>query len=150
MDAVPDVNDSEHYRKLERLYAAAPISHWFGSSIVVSEGRADVRIPVRTEFHHAAHAVHGSVYFRALDDAAFFAANSIVHNVLVLTVSFTVHFTRPITSGELRAAGRLIHAGGRMLTAEATLVDGDGQLLGHGTGVFTRSSIALNHSIGYA
>ena len=150
VDAVTNVNDTEHHRKLERLYAAAPISQWFGSSIVVSEGRADVRIPVRTEFHHAAHAVHGSVYFRALDDAAFFAANSIVHNVLVLTVSFTVHFTRPITSGELRAAGRLIHAGGRLLTAEATLVDGDGQLLGHGTGVFTRSSITLNHSIGYA
>jgi hypothetical protein len=33
---------------------------------------------VRPDFFHAAHAVHGSVYFKALDDAAFFAVASLV------------------------------------------------------------------------
>jgi acyl-coenzyme A thioesterase PaaI-like protein len=35
--------------------------------------------------HHSIHAVHGSVYFKALDDAAFFAVNSLVEDVFVLT-----------------------------------------------------------------
>ena len=115
------VTDAEHYHKLERLYAAAPISQWFGATIAVAEGQAEVRIATRPEFYHAAHAVHGSVYFRALDDAAFFAVNSQVREVLVLTVSFTVHFARPVMGGELRAVGRLLHGRGRLFLAEADL-----------------------------
>jgi uncharacterized protein (TIGR00369 family) len=144
------VTDAEHYRKLERLYAAAPVSQWYGATIAIAEGQAEVRMATRPEFFHAAHAVHGSVYFRALDDAAFFAVNSRVREVLVLTVSFTVHFARPVTSGELRAIGRVLHGGGRLYLAESELLDGAGELLGRGSGVFTRSAIRLDPSIGYA
>jgi len=144
------MTNDEHHRKLERLYASAPVTRWFGSRIAIGDGQAEVRIPVRPEFHHAANAVHGSIYFRALDDAAFFAANSRVADVFVLTVSYTVHFARPVTNGELRAVGRLMHASGRLFFAEAELVDGEGQLLGRGSGVFTRSSIALDPAVGYA
>jgi len=144
------MTDTDHYRKLERMYAAAPISRWYGISIAVSDGQAEIRLPVRPEFYHAANAVHGSVYFRALDDAAFFAANSRVREVLVLTVSFTIQFARPVVSGEMRAVGRLVHASGRLFMAEADLLDEAGQLLARGSGVFTRSAIPLDPSIGYA
>jgi uncharacterized protein (TIGR00369 family) len=144
------MTDAEHYRKLERAYAGAPVSQWYGATVSVADGRAEVRFAIRPEFHHAAHAVHGSVYFRALDDAAFFAVNSRVRDVFVLTVSFTVHFTRPVSSGEMRATGRIIHGGGRLFMAESTLVNDAGEVLGHGSGVFTRSSIALDPGIGYA
>jgi uncharacterized protein (TIGR00369 family) len=105
---------------------------------------------VRHEFFHAAGAVHGSVYFRALDDAAFFAANSRVAEVLVLTVSFTVHFTAPVREGELQARGRVLHEAGRLLVAESELLDDAGALLAKGSGTFTRSRIALTPEIGYA
>jgi uncharacterized protein (TIGR00369 family) len=144
------MTDEEHHRKLERLYAAAPISKWYGVTIAIGDGRSEVRIAVRPEFYHAANAVHGSVYFRALDDAAFFAANSRVRDVLVLTVSYTIHFARPVTTGEMRAAGRVLHASGRLFLAEAELLDAEGQLLGRGSGVFTRSTIPLDPTIGYA
>ena len=101
------MTDADHYRKLERLYATAPVTRWYGAAIQIGTGTAEVRLSARPEFHHAAGAVHGSAYFRALDDAAFFAANSRVSDVLVLTVSFTVHFVRPVQDGELRATGRL-------------------------------------------
>ncbi len=143
------MSDAEHYRKLERMYVTAPVSRWFGVSITIEDGQAEVRLPVRPEFLHAAHAVHGSVYFRVLDDAAFFAVNSRVRDVFVLTVSFTVHFARPVSEGELRAVGRVLHGGGRLFLAESDLLDADGQLLGHGSGVFSRSSIALEPSVGY-
>ena len=141
--------DAEHYRKLERMYAYAPVTQWYGATIHVDDGTSQVEIAVRPEFHHAAHAVHGSVYFRALDDAAFFAANSRVAEVFVLTVSFTVHFMRPVKDGLLRARGRVVHGGGRLFTAESHLYDEAGTLLGQGAGVFTRSSIALDPSVGY-
>jgi uncharacterized protein (TIGR00369 family) len=142
--------DSDHYRRLERLYAAAPVTKWYGSSIQIEDGRAEVRLTARPDFHHAANAVHGSVYFRLLDDACYFAANSRVTDVLVLTVSFTVHFLRPVTDGELRAVGSVVHGGGRLFVAEARLVDHEDRPLGHGSGVFSRSSIRLDPSIGYA
>jgi uncharacterized protein (TIGR00369 family) len=143
------MTDEDHYRKLERAYAAAPVSQWYGSSVAVSDGHAEVRFQIRPEFCHAARAVHGSVYFRALDDAAFFAVNSRVPDVFVLTVSFTVHFARPVSSGEMRATGRIIYGGGRLFMAESTLVNDAGEVLGHGSGVFTRSAIPLEPGIGY-
>ena len=141
--------DEAHHRRLEQLYAAAPVTAWFGASIGIRDGQATVRIPVRSEFYHAVGAVHGSVYFRALDDAAFFAANSRVEDVLVLTVSFTVHFTAPARAGELRAEGRVVHEAGRLVVAESELRDDEGRLLAKGIGTFTRSRIALTGDIGY-
>jgi uncharacterized protein (TIGR00369 family) len=139
----------EHYRKLERAYENAPVSRWYGVRAEISDGRAEVRVTARPEFLHAAGAVHGSVYFRLLDDAAFFAVNSRVEDVLVLTVSFTVHFARPVQHGELRAVGRALHGGGRLFLAESELVNAAGELLGHGSGVFSRSSIPLSAEVGY-
>jgi uncharacterized protein (TIGR00369 family) len=141
--------DPEHHRKLERLYAFAPITRWYGATIRVDAGSAHVEIPIRSDFHHAAHAVHGSVYFRALDDAAFFAANSLVNDAFVLTVSFSIHFVRPVSTGVLHARGRVVHGGRRLFTAESHLFDDSGMLLGQGTGVFTKSAIALEPSVGY-
>ena len=33
------VTDADHYRKLEHLYVAAPISRWYGISIAISDGK---------------------------------------------------------------------------------------------------------------
>lgn len=138
-----------HFRKLEHLYEAAPVSRWYGVSIRVDDGRTEVRVPVRPEFFHAAGAVHGSVYFRVLDDAAFFAVNSRVPDVLVLTVGFTIHLMNPVSQGELIAEGRMVHEAGRLFVAESELRDHEGRLLAKGSGTFTRSRIALAEEIGY-
>ena len=113
------------------------------------DGEAEVSIPVRPEFYHAAHAVHGSVYFRALDDAAFMAVNSRVRDVLVVTVGFSVHFTAPVSEGELLATGRVVHESGRLFVAESEVRDGEGRLLAKGSGTFTRSRIPLSAEVGY-
>jgi len=142
--------DPVHYRKLEQLYASAPITRWYGAGIEIADGEATVRIPIRGEFLHAAAAVHGSVYFRALDDAAFFAVNSRVVDVFVLTVSFTAHFMAPVKEGEIRAVGRVTHEAGRLFVGESELLDASGRLLAKGIGTFTRSGIPLGPQVGYA
>ena len=139
----------EHHRRLERMYAAAPVTVWFGSSIQISERRAVVTIPIKEQFLHSARSVHGSIYFRALDDAAFFAVSSAVEDVFVVTVSFNVYFTRPASSGLLRAEGRLSHASSRLYIAESTLTDEQGKLLAQGSGTFMKTSTPLGESLGY-
>jgi len=140
---------AQHYRKLERMYASAPTNEYYAPTMRVSEGRAEIVIPVRPEFYHAAGAVHGAVYFKALDDAAFFAANSLVADVFVLTVSFNVYFTRPIADGEMKAEGRVVHSSRRLLVAEARLTDSHGREIARGSGTFMRSTIPLSPELGY-
>jgi hypothetical protein len=45
--------------------------------MTIVKGSATIDIPLSEKFHHSAGGVHGSVYFKMLDDAAFFAANSL-------------------------------------------------------------------------
>jgi uncharacterized protein (TIGR00369 family) len=141
--------NEEHYRKLERMYHSAPINRFFDPVMRVSEGHAEVTVPMKPDFFHAAHAVHGSVYFKALDDAAFFAANSLVSDVFVLTVTFNVYLTRPISDGEMRASGRVVHKSRNLFVADAELLNSDGRQIARGSGSFMRSQIALTPAIGY-
>ena len=144
------MDDSEHWRRLEAMYHAAPINKLIPFRLTVRDGEADIRLQVTPDLFHAAHALHGSMYFKALDDAAFFAANSRVPDVFVLTSQFNVHLLRPVADVEIRAAGRLVHGEGRSLLAESTLYDADGHILAHGRGTFARSKIALDTALGYA
>ena len=140
----------EHFRKLERMYHGAPITRFYEPVIRISEGRAEITMPMKPDFFHAANAVHGSVYFKALDDSAFFAANSLVSDVFVLTVTYTVYLTRPISDGEMRASGRVVHQSKNLILAEAELVDAEGKQIARGSGSFMRSRVSLTAKIGYA
>ena len=72
------------------MYLSAPINKYYSPSIDISEGQALIGISVRDDFFHAADAIHGSIYFKALDDAAYFAVKSVVQDYFVLTVSFNI------------------------------------------------------------
>jgi uncharacterized protein (TIGR00369 family) len=79
-----------------------------------------------------------------------FAANSRVTDVLVLTVSVTVHFLRPVTGGDLRVVGSVVHGGARLFVAEARLVDQDDRLLGHASDVFSGAAFGSTPPLPYA
>ncbi len=146
----PDRAAEEHYRRLERMYLGAACNAWYRPEIEIGDGRARITVPVRREFFHAAGAAHGSVCFKVLDDAAFFAANSQVRDVFVLTVSFQLYLLRPVGEGRLTAEGRVVHVSRRLLLAEAEAVDAEGQLAARGSGAFMPSSVRLSPELGYA
>ena len=129
---------------------AATINDYYRPELEVAEGSAEVRIQVDPKFFHAAGSVHGSVYFKALDDAAFFAANSVVEDVFVLTTNFNIHLLRPVTEGMLIATGTLVSATKNLLIADAELKDDRGRLVGRGTGTFMKSRMLLADVDGYA
>src|SRR3546814_14823091 len=74
-----------HHRALESLYRHAPINALFESTIeIVEEGFARIRFVVDDRVHHAAAAAHGTLYFKMMDDAAFYACNSLVTDRFLL------------------------------------------------------------------
>jgi uncharacterized protein (TIGR00369 family) len=139
-----------HFRRLENMYLGAPVNRLYQPTLRISEGATEVSIPVSPTFFHAAGALHGSVYFKLLDDACFFAVASLVEDVFVLTTSFTTYLTRPVTSGRLTARGRVVHAGGSLFLAEAVVTGSDDREVGRGNGAFMKSRIPLTPEIGYA
>lgn len=139
-----------HFRALERLYESAPINDLFDSRLeIVEEGRAQIRFAVTPAIYHAAGAAHGTVYFKMLDDAAFYAANSLATDRFLLTTSFNLHFTKPVREGRVVAEGRWVSGRKRVFVAESRLIDAEGEEIGRGTGTFMRSHIALSSLAGY-
>ena len=114
-----------HFVALEKMYAAGPINELFQPVLEVGEGMASIDMEVSERFFHAGGALHGSVYFKMLDDAAFFAVNSLERDRFVLTTSFTLYI------------------------AEAVLTDSAGGEVARGSGVFVRSRIRLADTPGY-
>ena len=140
---------AEHHRKLEHMYLKAPINEFYTPRISISAGEAEITIPVKPDFFHAADAVHGSVYFKLLDDAAFFAVNSLIEDYFALTASFTTYLLRPISEGTMKATGKVVYAGARSFLAESVVVDGEGKEIARGSGNFVVSKIKLSADMGY-
>jgi uncharacterized protein (TIGR00369 family) len=138
-----------HFTALETMYLAAPINAFYRPIIDVSDAKATIEIEVSEKLFHAAGAVHGSVYFKLLDDAAFFAANSLEREVFVLTTSFTTYLTRPISSGTLRSVGRVVHRNKSQFIAEAIAYNSEGREIGRGSGIFVRGKSPLREVHGY-
>lgn len=140
---------TRHHRALERMYARAPINAFYGPDIEVGHETARIEVPVRADFFHPAGAVHGSVTWKTLDDAAFFAAASIVEDVFVLTTSFTSYLTRPVSEGTIRSEGRVVNQNRSQIIAEAVAYDGEGREIARGNGVFVRSRVPLAEITAY-
>jgi uncharacterized protein (TIGR00369 family) len=140
-----------HFRKLERMYLSAPVNNrlYNGITITISDQKAELTLKINENFFHAANAIHGSVYFKMLDDAAFFAVNSIVKDVFVYTVSFNVQLLKPVSSGIIKSIGELKFKSSNLFIADSTLLDENNKLVGRGSGNFMKSKIELTHEIGY-
>src|SRR5271156_6269175 len=142
--------DTKHFEALVAMYDRAPINKWFQPRLRIPEaGSAEIDLPVREDFHHAAHAIHGAVYFKALDDATFFAVRSVVTDFFVVTSSFHLYFLRPVSRGRLLARVQVVSRSKRLYIAEGVLFDSRGKEVARGSGTFMPSSMQLGPNLGY-
>lgn len=141
----------DHFGKLERMYLSANINKdlFDTTTIKIEKRSAEIGLTVHPKYFHALGAIHGSVYFKLLDDAAFFAVNSIVTDVFVLTKSFELQFKRPVKSGKLKAIGSVIETRTDTYIAEAKMYNEFEKLVAEGSGEFVKSKVALTQEIGY-
>jgi len=98
---------------------------------------------------HAAGALNGGLYFKMLDDAAFFAANSLVRETFVLTSNFTIHLFRSISGGITCSVESLAFSKRSSFVAEARLYLEDGKEAAMGSGTFVKGATPLATIPGY-
>jgi uncharacterized protein (TIGR00369 family) len=78
--------------------------------------------------------VHGGAIASVMDAAAYWAVFPQVKDGMGLTtVEIKVNFLAPVKEGKLVAKGRCIKIGKTLALGDATIYDGNGNLLGHGT-----------------
>lgn len=138
-----------HFRALESLYRSAPINRKFASEIEIAQGFARIRFDVDEADFHAAGAAHGTIYFKMMDDAGFYACNSLVTDRFLLTTAFNLHFMRPLKGGPVVAEGHWASGRRRVFVADTRLFDADGEVAARGTGTFMRSHFPLGTLPGY-
>ena len=134
----------EHHLRLERMYHTAPFNLTLNSSITIHDGKSTVKARVEDYMRHAGDLMHGAYYFMLLDNATFFAANSLVRDVLLLTQGFEIKFLHPVVKGELVCEGSFKEKRMGTYIATGELFNENGDLVGLGTGRFRRSKIMLN------
>ncbi|MBT7611251.1 MAG: PaaI family thioesterase [Bacteriovoracaceae bacterium] len=139
----------QHFKSLENMYLMAPANKIYLPKILIKDSKSIISIDVKEDFFHTAGAVHGSVYFKLLDDSAFFAVNSLEQEVFVLTVSFTTYITRPVSQGKMEAIGKVVNKNKSQWIAES-IVYNDDKEVARGSGIFIRSKILLDDIKGYS
>jgi hypothetical protein len=106
-----------HWHRLER-HMRAPINEYFQPTITVRDGGRRRRRR-RPGFFHAA-AMRSAVYFKLIDDAAFFAA--VAPDVFVLTAQLTVNFAKPVAKPRLTVSASH-RRGGTPFQGQASIAD---------------------------
>lgn len=139
-----------HYDRLLKMYAQAPIHDFYkGIEMVVESKKSTITLPIDPRFFHGGMATHGSVYFKLMDDAAYFACQSEIEDFFIVTTNFNINLLRPITKGVVTAIGEVDFMSLNLFTASAKLYDEKGRLCGTGQGQFMKSRIALESVADY-
>ncbi|MDY0376751.1 MAG: PaaI family thioesterase [Desulfobacterium sp.] len=144
-----NMSTADHFTKLENMMHSGSFMQWNGARVSITKGAAQITFPVRRDFYHSAGAMHGAMYFLALDNAAFFAANSLVEDVFVLTTSFTTYITRPVSEGIVTAFGKVVNYNRTQFIAESVMYNDDDKEIARANGIFVRSKTLLSPEIGY-
>jgi len=143
------MTEAEHIQALKRTYLAEPNNAYYRPEAKFEKGRTEITIELKEDFYHSAGGVHGSVYFKLLDDAAFFAANTLETEVFLLTNAFTTYLTKPVSKGIMRAVGTVVNQNQSQYVAESVVYNSDKKEIGRGSGLFVRSKIPLQETLNY-
>ena len=137
---------NSHFKKLEKTYLNTNLNKviYSNTEIIISKNYSEIKMPINEVYFHALNAIHGSVYFKMLDDAAFFAAQSVVEDYMLLTASFNITFKMPVPNGWIKSKGKLLSVSEEEFNAEAKMYNSKNEIVAFGNGVFKKSKISLD------
>lgn len=141
--------NKEHFKKIISGYKSAPINQLYKPEMYLDLGKCTIEINILDKFHHSARSLHGSVYFKMLDDAAWGASNTYVKDVFLFTYKFSVCLKRPVSQGKIKSIGRVVDQNSKEFIAESILYDEDNMEIATGSGTFMRSKYLLKDAIGF-
>ena len=141
--------NTEHYLKLENMFREGPINKLLLPEITIEERSSTITMQTQQQFFHAGNALHGSIYFKMLDDAAYFACQSVIEDYFIVTVNFNINLLRPIGLEKIKAVGNVLSITKNTFTAESKLYNEKEKLLAFGSGTFMKSGLSISKEIGY-
>ena len=104
--------------------------------VEVEEGRAVFSVSPDERHYNGLGIAHGGLAATLLDSALGCAINTAMPAGRVFTtLEMKVNYVRPMRreTGEVRCEAEVLHAGGRVATAEGRITDASGKLYAHGT-----------------
>jgi len=142
--------NQRHFNRLVSMYENAPINQYFNPKMEISLGQSKIEMEISENFHHSGKSLHGSVYFKMLDDAAFFAASSYVDDNFLVTTTFTTYLTRSMSKGVIRSKGEVVNKNNTQIISESVLFDDQNREIARGSGIFVQSKFPLKNALGYS
>jgi uncharacterized protein (TIGR00369 family) len=122
---------------LDQRYPAPPIAQSMGFILTeIEPGRAVFEGTPTAAFFNPLGTIHGGWTATILDSALGCCVHSLIKKGQgYTTVEMKVNYVRALMpeTGLVRCEGKVIHAGNRIATSEARLMDGKGRLIAHGT-----------------
>ena len=104
--------------------------------VEVEEGRAVFAVEPDERHYNGLGIAHGGLAATLLDSALGCAINTVMPAGRVFTtLEMKLNYVRPMRreTGEVRCEAEVLHAGGRVATAEGRILDAAGKLYAHGT-----------------
>ena len=104
--------------------------------VEVEEGRAVFAVEPDERHYNGIGIAHGGLAATLLDSATGCAINTMMPAGKVFTtLEMKINYVRPMRreTGEVRCEAEVLHAGGRVATAEGRITDASGKLYAHGT-----------------
>ena len=141
--------NKKHFQNIIKGYSKAPINQIFKPKMNLSLGKCVIEMNVLKKFHHSANSLHGSVYFKMLDDAAWGASNTYVEDVFLFTYNFNVYLTKPVSNGMIKSKAKVVDKKDGKIKAKSILYDSQKNQIGNGSGIFMRSKYLLKDAIGF-
>lgn len=118
-------------------HPAPPIARTMGFILAeVEPGRAVFEGTPTADFYNPLATIHGGWHATILDSALGCSVHTLIKaGQGYTTVEMKVNYVRALQpdAGLLRCEGKVIHAGSRIATSEARLIDAKGRLIAHGT-----------------
>ena len=99
--------DEKRIAQIREIFTRVPYAHFIGLELgEIKSGEATIHLKVRDDFKQNQGVVHGGVIASVIDTASAFAVvTQLEQGERVTTTDLTIHYLRPVTKGEIRAAG---------------------------------------------
>jgi uncharacterized protein (TIGR00369 family) len=116
---------SEEEARIREAFERVPFAHLLQLELgEMKRGQATLRLEVRDDLRQNNGVVHGGVIASLVDTAAAFALLTLLEKGQTsTTVDLTIHYLRPLLSGQSTAQARMVRAGRRLMVIAVDVLD---------------------------
>lgn len=108
------------------------------------EGKTQVVLQITDNLKQFYGNVHGGVIASLLDSSIAVAVNQqLASGEGASTVEIKLNYLRPVNKGTLRAEGKVIQKGKKIIVGQCEIKDDDGNMVAFGTATFIVTQLAL-------